>query len=1351
MRNCVFIPTVKKGDQEYSSKLFTDLMSYYNDRNIAVSIYTAANSFKSFFNLTEIDEFGEPKIEAIIDKFELLKSGKENLSKYGIEKILDLKDNNGENKYFNNYGSAYEKVLSINRNPNGYVGIVKYESGKGYYIDIVNSNNDNLNSVETQRIAYELNPKLKTIMNSFGFDVQRIAGLEENGVFSPENAETNAENLINIIKLSKSVEGDYAFSEEFCHFLIAGMKNNPFVDRLFNNINDDAVKAILDDEYENYRRRYYENTKDSNETSRLLKEEAIGRLLNESLKNSQAKQGFINNTLFNRFKDSVINFLKGKDESLIENAINEVRESLNEIVGNVIDLNETFFANFDKKETLKSKNLYNLASSISSELKTISEDIRKIAANEKQMASVKSPTENLQDRKAFIAKKAQILDEVNANYEQKEHLRNCFLFLENTTNELQELMDLIDRIKNEVNKNKVNHNNTIRIGKCCYLLNSIKNFSSSYREILTNIHTIKPEIGLSEEDEKLLKDTSEKVLGKLTDLEKAYKESRVDLMRYWLETFYWKTDIKTQNEKGEDVIMTLESLLREAPKDINFIDVYISEMGHCSDFLLNLVSTIHKKQMAKRDLILENIDTNIKQIHKKVGNDTSFIYERDKNGQLTGRIKSQYDFDKFEEAYIKFKESLDDNMLPEEKRTAILKWKRENTEKVIVDKKNNRAEILPNSKYRIANWDARMSYEQKQYYNDMLQLKAEMDTLLGPANYHLYNAPQISSDYMQKMTTSGSIKDKAKFIFSEFKHQFIVESDETEFGELDENGNRRILLDMNGKPIKKIPIYFVNRLKDMNRLNTDFTKGMSAYCAMAVNYNQMSQIINQLETFKDLIMDREVAQMSGNTYLANTLKVGNDIITEFYKKKGAETNIGQRIEKYYDMNLYGEQKLDEGDFKIFGKPIAKKSKMFDLAKKWTGLVGLGINPFSGVSNITVGDIQMFIEAAANSIVKAFGGNKDSFSLKDFIWAHALYYKEIPRLVADSERMDKKSKIGLLIRKFDVEQSFFEDLKNNGYYSNAFKRYIGNNSISYLMMNSGEHYLHSTLMLAMLHSKKVLLNGKEVSLYDAYDIKDGKLVEKGEIKELDGKKFTQDKFINFKLRIQELSHQFNGAFSSEDLGTAQQKGIFRLLAQFRQWMPGHYGRRFASKFTNTVTKQEQEGYWQTTSKAIKEIALCLIKKERTIPEYWNSLTNYEKTNIAKTFSEVALTFALMILLRGAFFDDDDNDETKSRLKQFVKYQCYRTYMEVVASMPIMPFQMGKNMITMLNTPMAAVTQAENLWKLIRVDNMFKEVESGTYQGMSVWHRDALKALPYYSQIRKFWDLDTEEYMFNMFKK
>ena len=1350
MRSCTWIPTVKKGNQEYSSKLFTDLSSYISDRNNVVSIYTAANSFKSFFNLTELDEYGEPKVEAVIDKFNLISSSKDSFTKYGIEKTLEIKNENGEPKYFSNYNSAYEKVLSINKNPNGYIGIIKYESGKGYYIDILYSSNENLSTVETQRIAYELNPKLKVIMNNFGFDVQRITNLEENGVFDPENAQQNADNLIDIIKLSKGINGDYVFSEEFCHFLIAGMRNNPLVERLFNNINDDAVKSILGDEYDAYKSRYYANTKDSYETNRLLKEEAIGRLLNESLKNSQAKQEFVNNSLFDRFKNSVINFFKDKDEKQIENTIKEVIDSLDEIVGNVTNLNETFFANFDKKEALKSKRLYSISSGINSEIENISKEIRKIAAQEKQLAAIKSPTENIQDRKTFIARKAKTLDEINANYEQKEHLRNCYLFLENTTNELSELMGLIDRVKQEVNKNQVNHNNTIQIGKCCYLLNNIKDFSSAYREILTAIHTIKPDVNLSQEDEEKLKSTSEKVLAVLTDLEAAYKESRVDLMRYWLETFYWKGDVKTQNEKDEDVIITLESLLREAPKDINVIDAYISEMGHCSDFLLNLVSTIHKKQMARRDLVLEEIDTKIKQIHKNIGSDTSFIYERDKNGQLTGRIKSQYDFDKFEDDYIKFKESLDENLSPEEKRNAILKWKYDNTEKVVVDKKNNRTEILPGAKYRIANWDAGMSYNQKRYYDDMIQLKAEMETLIGPSNYHVYNAPQISSDYMQKMTTSGSIKDKAKFIFSEFKHQFILESDETEFGELDENGNRKVILDLKGKPIKKIPIYFVNKLKDMNRLNTDFTKSMSAYCAMAVNYNEMSKIVNQLETFKDLILDREVAQMSGDSYLVNMIKVGNDVIEEKYKKKGSETKIGTRIEKYYDMNLYGMQKDDEGDFKIFGKPIAKKSKLFDLAKKWTGLVGLGINPFSAVSNITVGDVQMFIEAMANSVVKLFGGKKDSFSLKDFIWAHALYYKEIPKLVADSERMIKKSKIGLLIRKFDVEQSFFEDLKNDGYYSNAFKRYIGNNSISYLLMNGGEHYLHTTLMLSMLHSKKVLVNGKETSLYDAYEVKDGKLVEKGEIKELDGKKFTKDKFIDFKLRTQELSHQFNGAFSAEDLGAAQTKGIFRLLTQFRQWMPGHYGRRFASRFTNTATKEEQEGYWQTTAKVIKEVGLCLIEKKRTIPEYWSSLTNYEKTNLAKVFSEITLTFALMILLKGAFFDDDDDDE-KSRMKQFVKYLCYRTYMEVVASMPIMPFQMGKNMITMLNTPMAAVTPIENFWKLLRVDNMFKEVESGTYQGMSVWHRDALKALPYYGQIRKFWDLDTEEYMFNMFKQ
>ena len=1343
--SCTFIPTVEKDGIKQPSKLFLDLSSTLSgNRDIVVPIYNAALNITSLLDDNEIDEFGEPTLDAVINYFDLKKDRLNDFSKSGIENTFSLKEN-GEPKYYKSYSSAYEKVQYLNKKSSNNVGIVKY-SKDGYYIDIEKLSDTNSETVETQKLIYELNPKFKRILNSFGFDVQRIEDLEDDGVFNPENAEINAEGMIDIIKLAKGIKGDYAFSEEFCHFLVAGLKSNPFIQRLLNTINADVAKDILGDEYETYKTRYKERGINENDLGLLLREEAIGKLLAESLTNKNFD--FSNRKLFKRFENSLMNFLKDKDENKIKDIINEAKEAISIITEKVFNVDEEFFANFSKNDVLTAKNLLKAKSKASKNLESISKRIYEIAAKEKQLAAIKNPATTSQERKEFIRSKNEKLKQAENNYYNEKHKENCFLFISEISDEYSSLLETLSNIKNEIKNNK--YNSTIKIGKLCYCLNSVKNYASCYREVVTNLLTLNDSSFTKEEKTDLVESCNE-LLSTISKLEKSYKEARLDVVRYWLETYYWKDDIKAKNEKGEDIVLTLESLLNEAPKDINAVDLYISEMGHCSDIMLNLVSTITKKQMARRDQKLEDIDLRIKKIHKDYNDNTDFMFERDSNGVPTGRIISNIDYDKFEKAYSDYKDYIDKSELDErEKHNLMSQWYKDNTEYVVVDKTNNRKEQLPNSEYKTNNLD-RLSFKQRQYYNEMMQLKAEMETLLGPANYHLYTAPQISGDYIQKFSDKNiSAKDKFNFIMADFKSNFFREVDDIDFGELDENGVKKVILDMNDKPIKKIPVYFVNRLNDMNKLNTDFSKSISAYSAMSVNYNELSQIVNQIETFRDLLLDRDVNQLSGGTQLVNLIKTDRNIIKEEYKKKGSETNIGERLDKYIDMVYYGIMKNDEGVVKIGNKEF-DIAKNVDNVKKYEGLLGLGFNPFSGFSNISMSEVQMVIEAMANSGMSILGGEKDTFGIRDWLFGHKEYLKELPKVIAESESMNKTSKVGLLMRKFDTEQTFFEDLKNSGYYSNFGKRWLGNNSLAYIMQNMGEHYLHTILMISMLKAKKVLLNGKEVSLYDAYDVKDNKIVERGEIKELDGSKFTNDKFIDFKLRIQELSHQFNGAFSSEDLGTLNQKSIGRLILQFRQWMPGHYSRRFANKYYNTATKQFQEGYWLTTYRVTKEILTALVKTKRSIPEYWYGLSIYEKTNLMKTLSEIIIMLSISMLIRGIALGDDDDDDEKSRLAQFMKYQLYRTNLEIVATMPIRLSQMVQNTLTILQSPMAAINGLESAWKLIRLDNMFREIDSGTYKGMSVYHRDALKSIPYYGQFRKFYDLSTEEYMFNMFKK
>ena len=1344
--NCIYIPTVNVNGIEQNSKLFIDLLNTFNgNRDIVVPIYVASTNVAGLVDKKDLDEFREPTLNAVIENLDLLNTNINDFSKESLEKLLDVKDNLGNTIYYSNFNSAYEKIQHLNKKGSNNIGIIKY-SNNGYYIDIQELTNENSDIINTQKLVYELNPKLKRIMNEFGFDVQRIDKLEADGVFSPENAEENANGLIDIIKLAKGVEGDYAFSEEFSHMLIAGMRDNAFVQRLFNVIDTDIAKDILGEEYETYKEKYSQRLS-GEELSDLLREEAIGKLLAESL--NKQNIDFQNRELFNRFKQSLMSSLRTKDESKIQEILDDVKNSLKTISEKVYNVDEEFFKNFSRNDVLDSKSLLKIKEKTKSVLEDISKRIFEIAAKEKQIASIKNPASTASERREFIKSKNERLKEAEKYYFEEKHKENCFAFLQDVSDEFETLVKTLQNIKNEIKNSKYDSN--VKIGKLCYILNSVKNYSSCYGEVITNMLEMK-DSSFSKEEKELLDSFCSSLLTTISKLEKSYLEARADVMKYWLETYYWKGNIHTgtYNEKGEEIVITLDMLLKEAPKDINFIDKWISEMGHSSDIMLNLISTITKKQMARRDQKLEDIDLRIKKMTKEFGDKTDFIYERDKNGKLTGRLISNIDYEKFEDAFNKFKETIDDDKLTEEeKHNAVVEWYHQNTEYVVTDKTNNRKEQVPNAKYR-TNALSKLSSNQRRYYDEYMRLKAEMETLMGPANYHLYIAPQISSDYIQKFSEQGSLKDKINFVMSEIKTNFVRENDETEYGELDENGVKKVITDMNDKPIKKIPIYFVNQLKDMNRLSTDASKGLSAYCAMAVNYNEMSQIVNQIETFRDLLMDRDVKQLSGDNPVINLIRTGQTIIREEYKKKGSETNIGQRLDKYIDMVYYGMMKDDEGTVKI-GEKEFDVAKNIDNLKKYEGLLGLGFNPFSGFSNISMGEVQMVIEAMANTGMSLLGGEKDTFGIRDWVFGHKEYLAALPKIIIEAESMTKTSKVGLLMRKFDTEQTFYEDLKNSGYYSNFGKRWLGNNSLAYIMQNMGEHYLHTILMISMLKAKKVLLNGKEVSLYDAYEVKDNKIVEKGEIKELDGKRFTNDKFIDFKLKIQELSHQFNGAFSAEDLGSLQSKAIGRLVAQFRQWMPGHYSRRFANRFYNTATKQYQEGYWLTSYRVTKEILLSLINQKRSIPEYWNGLSNYEKTNILKAISESLLLLSITMLLKGMLLGDDDDDDEKSRLAQFMKYQLYRTHMEIVATMPLTPFEAVQNMYTMLQTPMAAVNGLESAWKLLRIDNMFREIERGTYKGMSVWHRDALKAIPYYGQFRKFYDLSTEDYMFNMFRR
>lgn len=341
--SCVYIPSVKKNNKEESSKLFLDLLSKINDRNLVVSAYSMAVSNKEIFD--RFDEFGEPLVKDVIDSFDIAINFKDKVNDNDILESLNLKDNNVL-IYDKSFNETFNKIRDFNSKKEGKIIIVKQDNN-GFYGELVPSTIDNVQEIENQEYLYTLNNKMRLALNELGFDVTRLDDLNDNGIFSPEDAEKNANGLIDIIKLSKGIEGDYAFSEEFSHFLVAGLRRTELINRLLNTLDDNAIKEILGDEYEIYKQKYSNKAKDSTELQRLLKEEVAGKLLAERLNNNVSYNR--NKSLWDRFEAYVKNNFKNKDENRILNIINETKKEFDNIKSQLFDDGKGFIDAFNKQ------------------------------------------------------------------------------------------------------------------------------------------------------------------------------------------------------------------------------------------------------------------------------------------------------------------------------------------------------------------------------------------------------------------------------------------------------------------------------------------------------------------------------------------------------------------------------------------------------------------------------------------------------------------------------------------------------------------------------------------------------------------------------------------------------------------------------------------------------------------------------------------------------------------------------------------------------------------------------------------------------------------------------------------
>ena len=120
--------------------------------------------------------------------------------------------------------------------------------------------------------------------------------------------------------------------------------------------------------------------------------------------------------------------------------------------------------------------------------------------------------------------------------------------------------------------------------------------------------------------------------------------------------------------------------------------------------------------------------------------------------------------------------------------------------------------------------------------------------------------------------------------------------------------------------------------------------------------------------------------------------------------------------------------------------------------------------------------------------------------------------------------------------------------------------------------------------------------------------------------------------------------------------------------------------------------------------------------------------------------------------GTYKDKKGNWAYRNRM-----YQMRRMMMEVQASTPFfIPFltdPMGfvNNIMTILNSPFAALNTIETIADTFNLLDLFDTIEGGKYDGENRWMHNLKKNAPFVGQISKQYHLKDRDDLFHVFEK
>ena len=1082
-------------------------------------------------------------------------------------------------------------------------------------------------------------------------------------------------------------------AEEWGHFVVEAVTDNPLRDRMLKTLkNDEVLQRLLGDDYYKYQKIY-------NGDIDLLAREALGKMMAQVLNSYDPAAP--NDRLFERYKNSILNFFGNKNPDEIDEIINQVRAQVYEFTTNA-------FAgkyNLNIRTPEYNRTLYNLGEQVSKEHKILE---RMIKQEEKRLAiygrgakaTIKEKKESSVD---FDDAQKLFIDTLKQDLEDHKELEGIYRYVDKAVTMLKQLSNRLDTIDTFTGSDSSKFS----------ILKNIRDYMASYGSILEELRQ-EISIAKKEGDTTLrdkLQDSLYEFSGLVAQLGNDWTEITKDEFANYVKEF--EGEGISMSIRGKRKQYTIRELLDYTEQDITIVERWIDSMADSTDPILRIYDAIVKRQKNKARLTTIDMEKELLMRAKKLEeagiNNTDFMYERrTKDGRLSGNFVTKYNWSDYYTDLSSYVKSLDPNLSKQDKARLISQWKNEHMNG------NNPVDDYINPVYiEIQNNPAK-----KAYYDYIMDLKKSLDYSL-PARYvRISKAPQIRRDFLERVLGKSN---KLGYLWESIKDDLVRREDDDEFS----YGRQ----DFEGNQIFTLPIYYTKNLRDKNDLSTDCTSSMIAYMAMANDYIAMNEVIDALEVGKLLLAKRKVARTKGGRILKELINKESEDLT----MEGSESKAFARLNDFMEMQVYGNQMKDEGT--VAGIDVGKAANMLNKIQSY-GTTALSV--LTGTANLA----QNILNSNLESIAERF------FSKRDLANADLAYSQMLPEYLGEIGNRIQISKMALFAEKFNVLQDYKQSIRDIDWNRKTWLSRLFKENTLWFTTSAGDHYTQMRTALALAHSWKVSdSEGNIVPLFEALKVEylddshpeyGAKLVLPEGYLDSNGNPITEEYFIKFTKVVRGINDKLYGIYNQEDKSAMQLRAIGRLLIMYRNWMRPLYLKRYGVEKYNEDIGTFEEGYYRTLYHYISNIIKDLKKGELTIFQQWGMLTNEQKGSIWQAISELS-TFGILLGIISSLKSTPDDKGKNNWLADYISYAIIRLKADMGALVPG-PAMLDEG-LRLFDNPFAAIGVLKNtrqLFNLLNPDTWTTEIDQGIYKGYTKAEKIMLKPLPFVRQFQNLFD-------------